>query len=157
MAQAPAAFEDEFVAGLTELFEEKIPFNRVMGLKVSSVGPTRSSGRLVMHGDLVGHHAYNRLHGGVIGACMDAIGCMAVLAALGARHMDEPPAQRLARFARLGTIDLRIDYLRPAIAPQFDIPAQVVRLGSRVATTRMEFLAADGTPLALGTGVYVVS
>ena len=39
------------------------------------------------------------------------MGGLAVMAAIGARHMDEPPLQRLHRFAKLGTIDLRIDYL----------------------------------------------
>ena len=37
------------------------------------------------------------------------------MAAIGARHMDEAPAQRLMRFTKLGTIDLRVDYLRQGI------------------------------------------
>ena len=50
-------------------------------------------------------------------------------------------AQRLHRFARLGTIDLRVDYPRPGIGEHFDLRAEVLRLGSRVANTRMEFSA----------------
>jgi hypothetical protein len=38
------------------------------------------------------------------------------MAAIGARHMDETPLERLRRFGKLGTIDLRIDYLRPPSA-----------------------------------------
>lgn len=59
----------------------------------------------------------------------------------------EPPAQRLQRLQRfytLGTIDLRGDYLRPGISDHFELRAEVLRLGSRVASTRMEFLGADG-------------
>jgi uncharacterized protein (TIGR00369 family) len=63
----------------------------------------------------------------------------------------------LQRFGRLGTIDLRIDYLRPAIAPRFELQAQVLRLGSRVATARMEFHAAGGELLATGSAAYIVS
>ena len=71
--------------------------------------------------------------------------------------MDEAPSQRLHRFAKLGTIDLRVDYLRPGIGTHFELRAQVLRLGSRVASTRMEFVGADGTLLSAGSGAYIVS
>jgi acyl-coenzyme A thioesterase PaaI-like protein len=79
------------------------------------------------------------------------------MTAIGARHMDEPPMQRLMRFGKLGTIDLRIDYLRPGIGERFLLKAQVMRLGSRVASTRMEFLGADGKLLSTGAAAYIVS
>ena len=65
--------------------------------------------------------------------------------------------QRLHRFGRLGTIDLRIDYLRQAISSHFELSAQVLRLGSRVATTRMEFHDADGKLVSTGSAAYIVS
>jgi acyl-coenzyme A thioesterase PaaI-like protein len=71
--------------------------------------------------------------------------------------MEEAPEQRLHRFGRIGTIDLRIDYLRAAIGPRFAMQAQVMRLGSRVASTRMEFHGADGELLATGSAAYIVS
>jgi acyl-coenzyme A thioesterase PaaI-like protein len=71
--------------------------------------------------------------------------------------MDEAPAQRLQRFGKLGTIDLRIDYLRPGVGEEFGVKARVLRLGSRVASTRMEFLGADGKLLASGAGAYIIS
>ena len=150
-------FEQEFVAGLTRIFDEMIPFNRVLGLKITSLKASGVSGRIDMRPELIGHYVSNRLHGGVISAGLDATAGMAVLAAIGARHMDEAPAQRLHRFGRLGTIDLRIDYLRPGTGDRFELRANVLRLGSRVATTRMEFLGADGTLLASGAGAYIVS
>ena len=156
----PAAvtrFEPEFIAGLKGIFEDKIEFNRVLGLKITSLKPQRATGRIVMKRDLVGHYSFNRVHGGVISAGLDAMGGLAVMAAIGARHMDESPAQRLHRFSKLGTIDLRIDYLRPGISEHFDLHAEVIRLGSRVASTRMEFFGADGKLLASGAGAYIVS
>ena len=110
-----------------------------------------------MRHELVGHFAYNRLHGGVISAGLDAMGGLAVIAAIGARHMDEAPEQRLYRFAKLGTIDLRIDYLCPGIGEWFELRAEVLRLGSRVASTRMGFHGSDGKLLACGAGAYIVS
>ena len=150
-------FEEEFVNGLKKIFEEMISFNRVLGLKIHDLGPAQVRARIEMKPELVGHFSYNRIHGGVISAGLDAMGGLAVMAAIGARHMDELPMQRLRRFANLGTIDLRIDYLRPGIGAHFDLYAQVLRLGSRVASTRMEFFGPDGTLLSTGSGAYIVS
>jgi uncharacterized protein (TIGR00369 family) len=155
---APAVeFEPEFVAGLKDIFETKILFNQVLGLKITSLKPEGIIGRIAMKRDLVGHFSQNRIHGGVVSAGLDALGGLAVMAAIGARHMDESPQQRLHRFSKLGTIDLRIDYLRPAISDYFELRAEVMRLGSRVASTRMEFYGSDGTLMSTGAGAYIVS
>ena len=154
---APAVFEPEFIEGLRLLWEEKIVFNQTLGLRVHHLGPDRVTARIDMRPELVGHYSYNRIHGGVISAAIDAMGGLAVMAAIGARHMDETPLQRLQRFSKLGTIDLRIDYLRPGIGEHFELRAEVLRLGSRVASTRMEFLGADGKLLSTGSGAYIVS
>jgi len=154
---AAPVFEPEFVSGITRIFEEDIVFNRTLGLRLTTVTPQGVGGSLAMRAALVGHPSYNRIHGGVISAALDAMGGIAVLAAIGARHMDEPVAARLHRFAKLGTIDLRIDYLRPGIGEHFTMRAEVLRLGSRVASTRMEFLAADGKLLSTGAGAYIIS
>ena len=151
------AFEPEFVAGLTQLFEERIPFNAVLGLRIDALAGDGVAGHLAMRPDLIGHYAHQRLHGGVISATLDAMAGLAVMAAIGARHLDEAPAERLRRFGKLGTIDLRVDYLRPAIGPRFVLRAEVLRLGSRVATTRMEFADADGKLLSTGSAAYIVS
>jgi len=79
------------------------------------------------------------------------------MASIGARHMDEPVLGRMARFGKLGTIDLRIDYLRQAIGPHFTASAEVIRLGSRVASTRMEFFGSQGQLLSTGAAAYIVS
>lgn len=150
-------FEPEFVTALTHLFEEKIVFNQVLGLKVVALRPDGAVGRIAMKPELVGHYLYNRVHGGAISAGLDAMGGLAAMAALGAKHMDETPSQRLQRFSRLGTIDLRVDYLRPGIGEHFELHAQVLRLGSRVANIRMEFLGPDGTLMATGAAAYIVS
>lgn len=150
-------FEEEFVTGLTQVFEELIVFNQVLGLKITSLKPSQVRARIDMKRDLIGHFSFNRIHGGVISAGLDAMGGLAVMAAIGARHMDETPMQRLLRFGKLGTIDLRVDYLRPGIGDYFELRAEVMRLGSRVASTRMEFLGADGKLLSTGSAAYIVS
>jgi len=154
---APIAFEEEFITGVKKVFEEMIVFNQLLGLKITSVLPERVTARIDMRNELIGHYAYNRIHGGVISAGLDAMGGLAVMAAIGARHMDESVPQRLQRFSKLGTIDLRVDYLRPGIGEWFELRAEVMRLGSRVASTRMEFLGADGKLLSTAAAAYIVS
>ncbi len=156
-AAAEVVFEAEFIDGVKKIFEEMIVFNRMLGLKITTITPTQVKARIDMRNELVGHYAYNRIHGGVISASLDALGGLAVMVAIGARHMDESPLQRLQRFAKLGTIDLRVDYLRPGIGEWFELRAEVMRLGSRVASTRMEFLGADGKLLSTGSAAYIVS
>ncbi|HNW63959.1 thioesterase family protein [Piscinibacter sp.] len=150
-------FEPDFVSGLKEIFEQRIVFNRLLGLRIGTVSAEGVTGHIEMRNDLIGHYTHQRLHGGVVSAGLDAMGGLAVMAAIGARHMDEPALQRLHRFGKLGTIDLRIDYLRPAIGERFELRAQVLRLGSRVASTRMEFFDADGKLLSTGAAAYIVS
>ena len=154
---APVAFEPEYVDALRALFEDKIAFNRTMGLRIDVVKPDGVHGSLALKPELLGHPAHHRLHGGVISATLDAMAGLAIMAAIGARHMDEAPAQRMLRFAKLGTIDLRIDYLRPATGTSFTLSAEVLRLGSRVASTRMDFRDAAGELLASGAAAYIVS
>jgi len=156
-APIPQEFEPDFVAGLKAIFEEKIVFNTVLGLKITSLRPEQVIGRIEMKHELIGHYSFNRIHGGVISAGLDAMGGLAVMAAIGARHFDEAPGERLKRFSKLGTIDLRVDYLRPGIGEHFELRAEVLRLGSRVANTRMEFFGPDGKLMASAAAAYIVS
>ena len=150
-------FEPEFVSALRHLFEEQITFNAVIGLRIADLRPEGVEARIDMKPDLVGNYLHNRLHGGVICTALDSVAGLAVMVAGAARHMNEPPLKRMERFVKLGTIDLRVDFLRPAIGESFSLRAEVLRLGSRVASTRMEFMDAEGRLLATGAGAYIVS
>lgn len=151
------AFKPEIIDSLKNLFEEKIVFNKLLGLKLNEVTGAHVCASMAMRPDLIGNFSEGRLHGGVISAALDTTGGIAVTAALCARYATESFQQHAVRFAKLGTIDLRIDYLRPGISTHFEMRAQVIRLGARIANTRMEFLGADGKLLATGNGVYIVS
>ena len=60
------------------------------------------------------------------------------------------------RFSRLGTIDLRVDYLRPGRGNEFVATAHIIRAGSKVTVARMELHNEEGTHIAFGTGTYLV-
>lgn len=149
--------DTEFENYLRSLFEDQIVFNRLLGLKMVAAGPDWFRGGLHMRPDLIGNFVHDRLHGGVISAVLDVVAGMACICALGARHIDKPLDERMKNFDRLGTIDLRVDYLRPAVSERFEAMGRVIRLGSRVANTQMELFSANGQLLASGAGAYIVS
>lgn len=152
-----AAEQAEIEAGLQEIFERGIPFNQVLGLRVLSMQAGTVRGRILMRPELVGTASQGRLHGGVTASVLDAIGGLAVLVAIIERHPQDTPTQALQRFARMGTIDLRVDYLRQGIGRHFDALAEVIRLGGRVASVQMRLLNDEGTLIATGAGAYIVS
>jgi len=144
-------------AALTALFEQQIQFNQVLGLKLTGFGAHGPTLRFDMRPELVGHYLYGRLHGGVISATLDATGGFALMWAIAEKHADETAAQVMQRFAKLGTIDLRVDYLRPGLGKHFIASAEVMRLGGRVGTTQMRLVNDDGTLIATAAAAYVVS
>ena len=140
-----------------EIFDERIPFNGVLGISVEHISTDEASFRLPMRADLVGNFMRGNLHGGAISATLDVTG--GLVAFLGVlRKMEHRSYQdKLERFSRMGTIDLRVDYLRPGLGEYFISTGFVLRTGSRVAVTRMELKNERDALIAVGTGTYIVS
>ena len=113
--------------------------------------------RFEMRPELVGSALHGRLHGGVISAMLDAMGGFALMVAIGEKHADENTAQVMHRFAKMGTIDLRVDYLRPGVGAHFVASADVTRLGGRIGSTQMRLVNDQGTLIATGAAAYVIS
>jgi uncharacterized protein (TIGR00369 family) len=143
-------------ADLTDLIEHRITFNQVLGLKVQQLLPQLLL-RFDMRPDLVGHDHYGRLHGGVISAALDGLGGGAIMVGLGERHPHETAEQVMHRFLRIGTIDLRVDFLRPGLGRHFIASAEVTRLGGRVGSTQMRLHNDDGELIATAAAAYIVS
>lgn len=159
-AHAPRRSPDEQLRleeALRDLFERRIRFNEVLGLRIESVDPASVRCRFDMRPDLVGHYLYGRLHGGVISATLDAMGGLAVTAGVGEKHPGESAEQIIQRFAKVGTIDLRIDYLRPGIGTRFYASGTAIRLGARVGSTQMRLENERGVLIATGAGAYMIS
>ncbi len=137
---------------LTRAVEAQIPFNRMLGLQLGDLGPDRTTLSFEMRDELVGNFARGSLHGGVISATLDVAGGMsAITAAVGTET-----STMAERFAHLGTIDLRVDYLRPGIGTKFEATAYTLRAGNKVAVTRMELRDDSGDLIAVGTGTYLI-
>ncbi|MCZ7657523.1 MAG: thioesterase family protein [Xanthobacteraceae bacterium] len=143
------AFEKQ----LRHVFEEIVPFNRVLGLKVASLDPAGPSLRFDMRPELIGNPVRKVLHGGVISATLDVVAGFAIHLALFQQNMDEGKA---FTFPNIGTIDLRIDYLRPGRGEYFIGTGRVVRLGNRVAVAHMELVNDKQEQIATGSAAYMV-
>lgn len=137
---------------------EHLPFNELLGLKVDHLEAERAGFRFDRRDELVGNVVMGILHGGVISAVLDTTGgLMATVSALG-RMLENGNSQEdmIASFARYGTIDLRIDYLRPGRGEHFVSTATIMRTGRTVAVTRMELTNDQGFLIAVGTGAYKI-
>lgn len=143
-------------AELVALIEHKITFNEVLGLKVQQLRPEFLV-RFDMRPELVGHAHYGRLHGGVISATLDAMGGCALMLAIAEKHAGETAEQVMHRFVKMGTIDLRVDFLRQGVGSHFIATAEVMRLGGRVGSTQMRLHNDEGTLIATGAAAYIVS
>jgi uncharacterized protein (TIGR00369 family) len=144
-------------ASLKQLFETRIAFNQVLGLTIDSLAPGDVRLGFAMRPELVGHYLYGRLHGGVISATLDALGGLALMVAIAERHPHDSAVQVMQRFAKMGTIDLRADFLRPGIGQRFHGRAEVTRLGGRVGSTQMRLANDEGVLIATGAAAYIVS
>jgi uncharacterized protein (TIGR00369 family) len=145
------------LAAVVEVAEKHIPFNRVLGLHGLSIDDDLTVHVRIDHRDeLVGNLSKGFLHGGVISATLDLVGGIAAM--LGAVGRDVPQTEEEAAeiFLKIGTIDLRVDYLRPGVGEWYVASAVVLRTGARVAVTRMEMRNDADKLIAVGTGTYTV-
>jgi acyl-coenzyme A thioesterase PaaI-like protein len=132
-----------------------IPFNRVIGVTLESMSPSGATMVVDHRDELTNNPMSGILHGGVISAILDVVGGLSALSAiLFDRDLDQLD-EILGVFVKFGTVDLRVDYLRPGVGERFTASGTVMRSGRRLAVTRMEFQNQDGTLLATGTGTYV--
>lgn len=142
---------------LKDILEHRLRFNEVIGLRVESFDPESPRLTFDMRPDLVGSYIHNRLHGGVIATALDTVGGFAITMAIIEKHADETAEQIAARLGRIGTIDLRVDYLHQGVGRTFHASAKVMRLGGRIANVRMELMNDAGSLIATGTAAYIVS
>jgi uncharacterized protein (TIGR00369 family) len=154
MLEQPFELTPEMHQVVSQFFQ-RIPFNQMLGIQLDEVSTHQVLMSLPMKEQLVGNFVYGILHGGVIASLLDvAGGAMALIGAF-ERHHQLPSAERMARLSKLGTIDLRIDYLRPGRGQHFIAKAVLLRSGNKVAVVRTELHSDDGTLVAVGTGSYL--
>ena len=141
----PLTTPEERVALFHKMFAEAVPHNRALGLKVLAVTRGLASMQLDWRRELVGNPEIGVLAGGPLTAMLDSCCGMAVATLL----KDPKP---------FATLDLRIDYARPATPGQPVIAeAECYRITRSVAFTRAFAHQGDPrNPVAAAAGTFML-
>lgn len=117
------------------------PFHKVLGLRLESIDPSSKSVAIRCAFDpAVGRAAKSdQYHGGVIASLIDIAGDFALIVALG--H-------------GVPTINLRVDYLRPAFGSDLIARARVRKSGRTVGVVDIDVEDGEGRLIAVGRGCY---
>lgn len=141
---------------LKNVYEEKMPFNKYLGIKIESISTEGAVVRIDMRDELIGNFEKRTMHGGVISSILDFTGGMIAQIHVINEMKDASPEKLVKRLTEMGTIDMRIDYIRPGKGTYFLATGHILRLGHKVAVTRTEFVNDEGVLIAVGTSTYIV-
>jgi len=144
---------DDFISIINEMFE-KIPFNRILGLKVESIGNDCVKTVFEMSDELMGNYKMRMLHGGVISSAIDVTGGLAAVIGIQEKLHGEALDARIEKSFKISTLDLRVDFLQPGFGRRFVVTAYILRAGNRIAVARMELHNDQNELIAVGTGSY---
>jgi uncharacterized protein (TIGR00369 family) len=145
----------DFQEALRTIFEEKIPFCRALNLKFR-IARGRAEVSFAKHDFMLGNTKLKVLHGGVTAAVLDSVAGTAILLKMVEMDPKTDLVTQLREFARISTIDLRVDYLEPAGADRFIATAAVTRLGKRVANVQMAMHDDTGKCVATGSAAFAL-
>lgn len=148
--------QDQVLAAVAEVFDSKVPFHNLLGMDIKRYDIDGIEVVVDMKKELIGNIHQQILHGGVTATVLDVVGGLTAFSGLVASRDDWSMEELQKRLQTLGTIDLRIDYLRPGRGEQFTGTGTVIRAGNRVSVCRMELHNEKGDHIAFGTGTYMV-
>ncbi|OPY71735.1 MAG: putative esterase [Syntrophorhabdus sp. PtaU1.Bin050] len=149
--------DEEFFSIVNEMFTEKIPFNKELGIKIELISPDCVKTSIGMRNELMGNYKRGMLHGGIISSLIDATGGLAAFMSIQDKMRGKPLEARLERSGRISTIDLRVDFLRPGLGKRFVATAYTLRTGNKVVVTRIELHNDQNDLIAVGTVSYLVA
>lgn len=155
-AKSTSADSSEIFSLLKNIFEERMPFDRLLGVKIENLGFDDVCVRIEMKSEFVGNFVKGILHGGVISSVLDLTGGLIAYVGLIQRMQGQSLDDITNRFTRMGTIDLRVDYLRSGKGKYFLTRGSILRIGNKVAVVRTEFKNDESLLIAAGTGTYLI-
>ena len=115
------------------------PYMRFLGLILEKSEKGHVEIRLPFRDEFLRADGSGWLHGGVVSALVDIAGDYAVISEAG---------------TGVPTIDMRVDYLRPARRGDLIAVARTLRVGRTVSVADVEVRDEQGTTVAVGRAVY---
>ena len=103
-----------------------IPMHNLLGIELVGLEDNFVAFRIPFKENLIGDILNKRIHGGVISAAMDAVG--GAVAMLNFKSYED----------QLSTINITVNYLRPAFQKNLIIEGRNIKNGSRVIFTEMK-------------------
>lgn len=147
---------DKIYEQLADSWTNHMPFNQLLGFEITSCNKDRAEVHFDWDDKLVGNKLQNILHGGVTASALDLVGGVVAAANIISQLDDHSMENLIKNLGKLGTIDLRTDFLRPGRGEKFIATSRIIRSGNKVAVARMELHNQDGVHIAFGTGTYMV-
>ena len=141
---------------IADFWTNDMPFNQLLGLKITHFDCLQSEIRFKWQDKLIGNPIQKILHGGVTASALDLAGGVVAAANIIDQLDDLSPESIQQSLRKLGTIDLRTDFLRPGRGEEFIATAKIIRSGNKVAVARMELHNEKNDHIAFGTGTYMV-
>lgn len=125
-------------------FAVEIPFLKALDVQIDSIERGRCNLSLPWRGELVGDTTTGIVHGGVITTLLDSASGMAVFSVI-------------PRVMQIATLDLRIDYLRPA-TPEGLISAEAdcYRLSRSIAFVRGRAYQGEDREIASSLATFML-
>ncbi|MGM0526490.1 MAG: thioesterase family protein [Pseudomonadota bacterium] len=146
----------QILTKVSDFMNDQVPFQRSLGFEITEFSSAKGEVKFRWQDELMGNVPQRILHGGVTATALDTAGGLVAIAGMVERLDNPSESYLIERLSRCGTIDLRVDYLRPGRGKEFIASATVIRSGNKVAVARMELHNEDGIHIAFGTGTYLV-
>jgi len=115
------------------------PYQRFLGLELVRAEPGLVEIRLPFREELLRADGSDWYHGGIVSALIDIAGDYALVTRVG---------------AGLPTIDLRVDWLKPARRGPLLAVGRAIKVGRTISVADVEVRDEAGTLLAVGRGTY---
>jgi len=141
---------------MKDAYENQMPFDRLLGVKILTLELDDVCVRVDMREEFIGNFTKKILHGGVISSVLDLTGGLVASMGVLKQMKGATPQELLNRFLKMGTIDLRVDYLRAGRGDYFLTTGFILRTGKKLAVVRTEFRNDKDILIAAGTGSYIV-
>ncbi len=135
----------EHLSQLIDIFENQIPANKMIGMKVLSISVGKVEIKVPFKDEFIGDYRQGFWHGGILASIADAAGGLAGFTTLGS------PTDKI------NTIDMHINYLTPAVKSDILIEVNLIKVGKRILNADVVMYQTDkNSPVAVARCAYSV-